>query len=216
MFSWGEDSVEKHIEVPTTARPEDEEQRVGTPPATETTPLLTTVVVPARTPFFARLFTRSYSRSAPVVLAPARPQFRPSSSECAICLCDFEKGEMVMQLPCGHLFHRQEIEGWLLDSKRHVSCNFLRPYCPRSFGLTLTRLFSPTPRSAQSAAPPSPSTTLLLLILIIPFPLPLLRPKYRLLLTPPPLRRPPRSLRTSLAMDWPLPPPHLPWRVLQV
>lgn len=38
--------------------------------------------------------------------------------ECSICLSDFEKGDRVMELPCGHLFHENEIMDWLLGSSR--------------------------------------------------------------------------------------------------
>lgn len=32
---------------------------------------------------------------------------------CSVCLCDFEEGERVAQLPCGHLFHAECIRSWL-------------------------------------------------------------------------------------------------------
>ena len=30
---------------------------------------------------------------------------------CAVCLCDFEDGEQLKRLPCGHHFH--EVLGWM-------------------------------------------------------------------------------------------------------
>jgi hypothetical protein len=45
-------------------------------------------------------------------------------TECTICLSEFGRGEEVMLLPCGHLFHKSEIVEWLLGVRR-VVCRFL-------------------------------------------------------------------------------------------
>lgn len=37
----------------------------------------------------------------------------PSLTECPFCLSDFEAGDLVMELPCSHVFHAEEIETWL-------------------------------------------------------------------------------------------------------
>ncbi|KAG8862979.1 hypothetical protein FRB96_000399 [Tulasnella sp. 330] len=39
-------------------------------------------------------------------------------SECAICLSTFEEGDKVRILPCGHLFHIEEVDGWLVQRKK--------------------------------------------------------------------------------------------------
>merc|ERR1712224_1118447 len=36
---------------------------------------------------------------------------------CTICLCSFELGEVATKLPCGHFFHSDCIEPWLLKSR---------------------------------------------------------------------------------------------------
>lgn len=41
--------------------------------------------------------------------------------ECAICLSDFVKGDTVRVLPCHHIFHLDEIDGWLIHRKKLVS-----------------------------------------------------------------------------------------------
>jgi hypothetical protein len=41
-----------------------------------------------------------------------------SQRECAICLSDFVKGDNVKLLPCGHIFHVDEIDDWLVGQKR--------------------------------------------------------------------------------------------------
>ncbi|KZO99615.1 transferrin receptor ectodomain, apical domain-containing protein, partial [Calocera viscosa TUFC12733] len=38
--------------------------------------------------------------------------------ECAICLSAFERGDRVRVLPCGHVFHIDEIDGWLVRQKK--------------------------------------------------------------------------------------------------
>ncbi|KAG8954567.1 hypothetical protein FRC00_005788 [Tulasnella sp. 408] len=38
--------------------------------------------------------------------------------ECAICLSAFDPGDKVRILPCGHLFHIEEVDGWLVQRKK--------------------------------------------------------------------------------------------------
>ncbi|SNX82628.1 uncharacterized protein MEPE_01334 [Melanopsichium pennsylvanicum] len=56
-------------------------------------------------------------------LPPGRIYF--STDECAICLCDFMDGDRIRVLPCGHIFHRQEVDDWLVRVKK------LCPICKR-------------------------------------------------------------------------------------
>ncbi|WVQ84792.1 hypothetical protein IAT38_006949 [Cryptococcus sp. DSM 104549] len=62
---------------------------------------------------------------------PARPQAGPSKKrkervkrqyfskdECAICMDAFEKGDVVRILPCGHVFHKDECDEWLLKWRK--------------------------------------------------------------------------------------------------
>ncbi|GAA95299.1 uncharacterized protein L969DRAFT_92441 [Mixia osmundae IAM 14324] len=51
-------------------------------------------------------------------LTPAARKRIFGQRECSICLCDFEVGEAVRVLPCGHLFHQVEVDPWLLQTKR--------------------------------------------------------------------------------------------------
>jgi hypothetical protein len=50
-----------------------------------------------------------------------RPPWFTSQSECAICLSDFEIGDRVRVLPCGHVFHLEEVDPWLIKQRRVVS-----------------------------------------------------------------------------------------------
>lgn len=40
--------------------------------------------------------------------------------ECAICLSNFVKGEIVRVLPCQHIFHIDEVDSWLINGKKLV------------------------------------------------------------------------------------------------
>jgi hypothetical protein len=42
--------------------------------------------------------------------------------ECAVCLSQFEKGDLVRMLPCRHEFHADCIDKWLLEKDRRCSC----------------------------------------------------------------------------------------------
>ena len=44
-----------------------------------------------------------------------------SQSECAICISDFVNGDRIRILPCGHIFHMDEIDMWLVRRKKTVS-----------------------------------------------------------------------------------------------
>ncbi|RDB14654.1 putative RING finger protein C57A7.09 [Hypsizygus marmoreus] len=58
------------------------------------------------------------STSHPATLDHAdRPWFE-AQLECAICLCDFVKGDKVRMLPCHHIFHLEEIDEWLIQRKK--------------------------------------------------------------------------------------------------
>ncbi|KIM27347.1 hypothetical protein M408DRAFT_169230 [Serendipita vermifera MAFF 305830] len=50
-----------------------------------------------------------------------RPPWFGSQTECAICLCDFEIGDRVRVLPCGHVFHLDEVDPWLIKQRKVVS-----------------------------------------------------------------------------------------------
>ncbi|CAE6512658.1 unnamed protein product [Rhizoctonia solani] len=46
------------------------------------------------------------------------PNWFASQAECAICLCSFARGDRVRVLPCSHVFHVEEVDGWLLNRKK--------------------------------------------------------------------------------------------------
>ncbi|POY74786.1 hypothetical protein BMF94_2059 [Rhodotorula taiwanensis] len=113
----------------------------------------------ARLPFLVQRFLPAFIRP-PVPASPAngrsrlnnaRPTRRfPSIVECPFCLCDFENGDSVMELPCGHLFHDEEVRGWLEGQKG------VCPVC-RTSVMNASPPTPPTP-SAQSAATATAAT----------------------------------------------------------
>jgi hypothetical protein len=44
-----------------------------------------------------------------------------SKDECAICMDSFQRGEVVRILPCGHVFHKDECDEWLMKWRKLVS-----------------------------------------------------------------------------------------------
>ena len=76
---------------------------------------------PASSP--PRASTSASPEPAQVVPAPSR-KYRKKffhGDECSICLNRFERGDHVRILPCGHLFHKIEVDSWLLEWKKLVS-----------------------------------------------------------------------------------------------
>ncbi len=143
IFLWGD--TEKAGPTPAAPnaapdRPQDEESTIGSSEqpaaagATESTPLLRPVSPQPRTVLerariaFPRLGARrasdGLSRLEAKLAKPMRHRPRFHTTECAICLSEFEKGERVAELPCGHVFHAEEICDWLLESRRLVSRAF--------------------------------------------------------------------------------------------
>lgn len=45
-----------------------------------------------------------------------------AGDQCAVCLCEFDCGDMVRRLPCCHHFHPVCIDRWLLQNKRCPLC----------------------------------------------------------------------------------------------
>lgn len=80
-------------------------------------------------------------------LPPGRTYF--STDECAICLCDFVDGDRVRVLPCGHIFHRQEVDDWLVRVKK------LCPICKRDITVPIPP--APPVGVASSASSPADS-----------------------------------------------------------
>lgn len=52
-----------------------------------------------------------------------RPELtQDSQTTCAVCICEFEGGEQLRQLPCGHKFHMDCIDTWLRRNKACPLC----------------------------------------------------------------------------------------------
>jgi hypothetical protein len=55
---------------------------------------------------------------------PSRSVVESGPPECAICLSAIEEGDEVRTLPCMHLFHKDEIDHWLLQNESCPVCKF--------------------------------------------------------------------------------------------
>ena len=67
-------------------------------------------------------------------------------AECALCLSEYQDGDTLRHLPCGHHYHLQCVDAWLLDRQRGKTRT-----CP----LCKNNPLRPPPRSPPSA-PPEP------------------------------------------------------------
>lgn len=66
--------------------------------------------------------------------ADLRPRHFYNTAECAICLDPFKKGDQVRILPCGHLFHVDEVDQWLKGWKKVCpvcKADITKPQAPR-------------------------------------------------------------------------------------
>ena len=43
---------------------------------------------------------------------------------CPICLCEYEEKQELRRLPCGHLFHRECVDEWLLSRASCPTCRY--------------------------------------------------------------------------------------------
>uniref|UniRef100_A0A0D6QR27 RING-type domain-containing protein n=1 Tax=Araucaria cunninghamii TaxID=56994 RepID=A0A0D6QR27_ARACU len=57
------------------------------------------------------LIAEEIRESLPVVAY--QPPANTHLGECAICLCKFEEGDQIRELPCSHFFHRICLDKWL-------------------------------------------------------------------------------------------------------
>ncbi|KAI8577333.1 hypothetical protein K450DRAFT_252665 [Umbelopsis ramanniana AG] len=69
---------------------------------------------------------------------------------CVICLDDFDKGEKVRRLPCGHEFHCECIDPWL--TVKSASCPLCKHDCSLSVPRTESNENSQTPQLPPQAA----------------------------------------------------------------
>lgn len=89
------------------------------------------------------------------------------AEECAVCLCDFADGDMLTELPCGHVYHRTCITAWLQNRN-------LCPLC-KKVAVQMTDLAAALPQALADplppSAPPSPSSLPPPPMIVAPMPL---------------------------------------------
>jgi hypothetical protein len=66
----------------------------------------------------------STSTSIKPVKVRRKSQKYYSKDECAICMDSFHRGEVVRILPCGHVFHKDECDEWLMKWRKLVSFHY--------------------------------------------------------------------------------------------
>ncbi|ODN85017.1 hypothetical protein L202_00848 [Cryptococcus amylolentus CBS 6039] len=82
---------------------------------------------------------------------PKRQYF--SKDECAICMDAFEKGDVVRILPCGHVFHKEECDEWLMKWRK------LCPTCRADVTLPQGKIRGSTVTPVTAAGQPPASAS---------------------------------------------------------
>eukprot|EP00741_Cyanophora_paradoxa_P009561 tig00001527_g9260.t1 len=80
---------------------------------------------------------------------PGRPGASTDAAACALCLSDYEAGELLRRLPCRHAFHAPCIDPWLASK---ASC----PLCAFDVRAHLAADPATRPSSASAPRPPRP------------------------------------------------------------
>jgi len=129
---------------------EDEEAGMDGTPEMDP-PSLTPPLPPKKTPLHHNQLQRPPSDDGD------RPAWFASQLECAICLSQFEVGDRVRLLPCGHIFHLQEVDEWLIRQRKVVCvtvfsevmhCQPATAQCPVcKMDVTMPQVHSPSPTS---------------------------------------------------------------------
>eukprot|EP00828_Plagiopyla_frontata_P025161 TRINITY_DN32149_c0_g1_i1.p2 TRINITY_DN32149_c0_g1~~TRINITY_DN32149_c0_g1_i1.p2 ORF type:complete len:122 (+),score=11.68 TRINITY_DN32149_c0_g1_i1:124-489(+) len=70
---------------------------------------------------------------------------------CIICHCFYQRGEVIIQTPCRHIFHNRCIEPWL---KKSITCPICRSNLKELLYFCLLYT-SPSPRDRQKSRMPS-------------------------------------------------------------
>jgi len=120
-----DDAVEAGVE-PNCFAAEERAASLLTPPASapEDTELLQEQRIPSNLNDETTLASSSKQSVRPRAIANGRKYLKKAwfatQTECAICLGDFEKGDKLRILPCGHVFHVEEVDAWLIRRRKLV------------------------------------------------------------------------------------------------
>ncbi|GAA5873410.1 hypothetical protein JCM8547_005429 [Rhodosporidiobolus lusitaniae] len=170
VFRWGDTekgaatSSSSFPEVPRQTEEGDEERDVGSapdestsllpssPPSPPTLVQRVTACLPVSiTSRLPSRFGPSSATSTPLNRRFTRPTRRfPNLVECPFCLSDFENGDIVLEMPCGHLFHAEEVESWLENQRG--SC----PVCRVSILAPPSSSTTTIPATTAAAPIPAP------------------------------------------------------------
>ena len=76
---------------------------------------------------------------------------------CAVCLCTYEPDDVLIRLPCNHLFHERCVARWLSQDSSCPQCRFQLMPTPTATEAPPTATVVPTAAHAGSVTTPSPA-----------------------------------------------------------
>ena len=94
--------------------------------------------------------------SSAIAALPTHSCAASECGECAICVSDFNEKEMVKTLPCGHMYHADCIDQWLMGRCAIPEAQPSDATCPLCKTIVLLPGWSPTPTAipTQEEMPP--------------------------------------------------------------
>ena len=91
---------------------------IDVPPPISPSEVRTPPAIPVSDPLLAPAASTSDRFKERTSSSTAKKYF--SKDECAICMDPFQRGEIVRILPCGHIYHKDECDEWLLKWRKLV------------------------------------------------------------------------------------------------
>ncbi|OWZ11467.1 hypothetical protein PHMEG_00015504 [Phytophthora megakarya] len=102
--------------------------------------------------------SKPFLEKLPVKIWTQDMQQSETHTECVICLCDYEKDDKVISLPCGHSFHKECGMTWLVEHNVCPTCRFELPTQKENVAIQATQATQTTPVGTEPEQEPASET----------------------------------------------------------